>query len=200
MLEYILVFIYGGFFVNIVYGCNSVIVIKMVVKLGDYVVIEVGFGVDLGVEKFLNIKVCMVDIKFEMVVIVVIICVLKMYGGVFKECLNEENIEVLEVGIENFEKYIEMIQVFGVFYVVVVNCFVIDLKDEVEVFMNWCVLKNVFVVLIEVWEKGGEGGVMFVEKIFEVMNEIESQFLFFYDVLVLISEKVEVIVKIVYGV
>lgn len=85
MLENILVIIYGGLFVNIVYGCNSVIVIIMVVKLGDYVIIEVGFGVDLGVEKFLDIKVCVVGIKLEVVVIVVTICVFKMYGGVVKD-------------------------------------------------------------------------------------------------------------------
>lgn len=85
MIEGILVFVYGGFFVNIVYGCNSILVIKMVLYLGDYVVIEVGFGGDLGGEKFLDIKVFFLGKVFDVVVIVVMICVLKMYGGLVKD-------------------------------------------------------------------------------------------------------------------
>lgn len=50
-------------------------------SLVDYVIIEVGFGVDLGVEKFLNIKCWMVGFLFKVIVLVVIICVLKYYGG-----------------------------------------------------------------------------------------------------------------------
>lgn len=52
-------FVYVGFFVNIVYGNFLVLVDKIVLKLvGEegFVVIEVGFGVDIGMEKFFNIK------------------------------------------------------------------------------------------------------------------------------------------------
>lgn len=80
-----MVFVYGGLFVNIVYGCNFVLVILIVLCLVDYVVIEVGFGVDLGVEKFFDIKMLNFLIFFDVIVIVVILCVLKMYGGVLKE-------------------------------------------------------------------------------------------------------------------
>lgn len=96
--------IYGGLFVNIVYGCNFVMVIKFVLKFGDVVIIEVGFGVDLGVEKFFDIKCRYVGIKFECVVIVVIIRVLKYYGGVLKMELNVFNVDVLVKGIINLEK------------------------------------------------------------------------------------------------
>lgn len=59
ILEGIFVFVYVGFFVNIVYGNFLVLVDKIVLKLvGEegFVVIEVGFGVDIGMEKFFNIK------------------------------------------------------------------------------------------------------------------------------------------------
>src|SRR5437763_1963721 len=48
--------IHGGPFANIAYGCNSVMARKAALKLADYVVIESGFGADLGEEKFLDIK------------------------------------------------------------------------------------------------------------------------------------------------
>ena len=163
-LEHTPALIHGGPFANIAHGCNSVIATKMAAKLGDYVVTEAGFGADLGAEKFLNIKARMADIKPETVVIVATIRALKMHGGVPKERLNEENIEALEAGIENLEKHIETIQAFGVPYVVAVNRFVTDSKGEVEALMNWCASKNVPVALTEVWEKGGEGGVMLAEK------------------------------------
>ncbi|WP_318618464.1 formate--tetrahydrofolate ligase [Priestia megaterium] len=198
-LEHTPALIHGGPFANIAHGCNSVIATKMAAKLGDYVVTEAGFGADLGAEKFLNIKARMADIKPEMVVIVATIRALKMHGGVPKERLNEENIEALEAGIENLEKHIETIQAFGVPYVVAVNHFVTDSKGEVEALMNWCASKNVPVALTEVWEKGGEGGVMLAEKILEVMNETESQFSPLYDVSASIPEKVEAIAKTVYG-
>lgn len=93
-------------FVNIVYGCNSILVIKIVLRLVDYVVIEVGFGVDFGGEKFLDIKVFNLKKVLDVVVIVVIICVLKMYGGMKKDEFKNENFDVLKIGFVNLKCYI----------------------------------------------------------------------------------------------
>ena len=49
-------FVHGGPFANIAHGCNSVIATKMALAHADWVVTEAGFGVDLGAEKFLDIK------------------------------------------------------------------------------------------------------------------------------------------------
>lgn len=75
--------------------------ISIVFWLGEYVVIEVGFGVDFGVEKFLDIKVFVFGKVLDCVVIVVMICVLKMYGGVLKIEFSEENVDVLVKGFIN---------------------------------------------------------------------------------------------------
>ena len=65
-------------------------------KLADYVVTEAGFGVDLGAEKFLDIKCRKSNLKPSCVVIVATIRALKMHGGVTKDDLKDENIDALK--------------------------------------------------------------------------------------------------------
>lgn len=155
---------------NIVYGCNLILVIEIVCDLVDIVVMEVGFGLDLGVEKFMDIKVCEVGFDLVVVVVVVMICVLKMYGGVVKDNLKEENVEVVKVGIVNLECYVNNIKKFGVELVVVINVFIYDIDVEVEYVKFWVKENNVWIVLIEVWEKGGKGGVDLVNEVLEVID------------------------------
>ena len=54
-LEHTPALIHGGPFANIAHGCNSVLATKLALKYGDYAVTEVGFGADLGAEKFIDI-------------------------------------------------------------------------------------------------------------------------------------------------
>jgi formyltetrahydrofolate synthetase len=50
------VFVHAGPFANIAHGQNSIIADKIALKLADYVVTESGFGADIGMEKFFDIK------------------------------------------------------------------------------------------------------------------------------------------------
>ena len=84
----------GGPFANIAHGCNSVIATKLAMKLGDYVVTEAGFGADLGAEKFLDIKCRKAGIKPDAVVCVATIKALKYHGGMQKEEITNESIDV----------------------------------------------------------------------------------------------------------
>lgn len=54
----------------------------------------------------------------------------KLYGGVIEVNLDELNIEVFFKGLENIEKYLENIKLFGLNSVVVFNKFDIDLEEE----------------------------------------------------------------------
>ena len=76
--------IHGGPFANIAHGCNSIIATKTSLDLSDYVVTEAGFGADLGVEKFLDIKCRKGNLAPSVVVLVATIRALKMHGGVEK--------------------------------------------------------------------------------------------------------------------
>ena len=50
------VFVHAGPFANIAHGQSSIIADKIALKLADYVVTESGFGADIGMEKFFDIK------------------------------------------------------------------------------------------------------------------------------------------------
>lgn len=198
MLENNLVLVYGGFFVNIVYGCNLVMVMWVVLVLLDYVVIEVGFGVDLGVEKFLDIKCCLVGFVFDVVVLVVIVWVLKMNGGVVCVDLVVEDVVVLIRGCVNLGCYIENLYGFGLFVVVVINYFIIDIDVEIQVLYDYCVCYYVKVVLCCYWVEGGVG---VEELVCVVVVYVESgvvQFVLIYFDDMMLWDKIQIVCKCIY--
>ena len=191
--------IHGGPFANIAHGCNSIIATKLALKLGDYVVTEAGFGADLGAEKFFDIKCRYGNLKPDCVVLVATIRALKHHGGVKKEELNVENLDALNKGIVNLEKQIENIKKYNVPVVVSINKFVTDTSKEIQIIEDFCKKNEVQVSLSEVWEKGGEGGVDLANKVLETIENKESNFEVLYDEKLDIEEKVEAIVKEIYG-
>ncbi|MDF2699107.1 MAG: Formate--tetrahydrofolate ligase [Haloplasmataceae bacterium] len=199
-LENTPVLVHGGPFANIAHGCNSIIATKLAQKLGDYVITEAGFGADLGAEKFFDIKSRIGNIKPSAVVIVATIRALKMHGGVSKDQLKTENVEALLKGTENLQKHIETVQSFNLPYVVSINRFVSDTDAELEALLKWGNERNHPIELCEVWEHGGKGGIKLANRLVELIeNTKESKFDFLYDVNDTIENKIEKIVKVVYG-
>lgn len=191
--------IHGGPFANIAHGCNSIIATNMGRKLADYVITEAGFGADLGAEKFLNIKSRIAGIKPSAVVIVATIRALKMQGGVAKDALATENVSALTKGIENLEKHIETIKAFGLPYVVGINKFITDTKEEVNALLTWAEVHNHPVALSEVWEHGGDGGVELANAILEQIENTPNKFAHLYDLEDSIENKINKIATTVYG-
>ena len=192
-------FVHGGPFANIAHGCNSVTATKLAMKLGDYAITEAGFGADLGAEKFLDIKCRAASLKPSAVVIVATIRALKMYGGMAKTELNEENTEALLKGIPNLLRHVSNIKnVYKLPSVVAINKFPTDTDKEVQVIIDECKKLGVNVVLSDVWAKGGEGGIELAEEVVRLC-EMENDFSFSYEDDLSIEEKIEAIVKRVYG-
>ena len=192
-------FVHGGPFANIAHGCNSVTATKLAMKLGDYAITEAGFGADLGAEKFLDIKCRMAGLKPSAVVIVATIRALKMHGGVAKNELNEENVDALLRGIPNLLRHVSNIKnVYKLPSVVAVNKFPTDTDKEVQVIIDECKKLGVNVVLSDVWAKGGEGGIELAEEVVRLCEE-ENDFTFCYEDDLSIREKIESIVKKIYG-
>jgi formate--tetrahydrofolate ligase len=190
--------IHGGPFANIAHGCNSILATQTALKLGDYVVTEAGFGADLGAEKFLDIKCRFGGLNPSAVVIVATVRALKHHGGVLKTDLSMPNVEALKKGIVNLEKQIENIRKFNLEPVVAINRFMSDSDEElafIEEFLNNI---NVNVALTEVWEKGGEGGEALAHKVVEVAENAKI-YKPLYEVEKPIKEKIETIVKEIYG-
>jgi len=192
-------FIHGGPFANIAHGCNSIMATKMALKLGDYAVTEAGFGADLGAEKFLDIKCRYGGLKPEAVVIVGTIRALKMHGGVDKKSLQEENVEALKAGFVNLKKQVENIRKFGLPAVVAMNRFPTDTEEEIKVMRALCEELGVEVALSEVFTKGGEGGIELAEKVVSIVEKGEANYKPLYEVDKSIPEKVETIVREIYG-
>ncbi len=192
-------FVHGGPFANIAHGCNSVTATKLAMKLGDYAVTEAGFGADLGAEKFLDIKCRMAGLKPSAVVIVATIRALKMHGGMAKTELNEENTEALLRGIPNLLRHVSNIKdVYKLPSVVAINKFPTDTDREVQVIIDECKKLGVNVVLSDVWAKGGEGGIELAKEVVRLCEE-ENDFTFCYEDNLSIEEKIESIVKKIYG-
>ena len=190
--------IHGGPFANIAHGCNSVMATKFALKFADIVVTEAGFGADLGAEKFLDIKCRFAGLTPSAVVIVATVRALKMHGGLPKAELDKVDMAALEKGLANLTKHIETVQAYGLPAVVAINAFPTDTKEELDFVEKKCNELGAEVALSQVWAKGGEGGIALAEKVLSAMEQ-ENHFNFAYDVNQSIPEKIEAVVKRVYG-
>ncbi len=191
--------VHGGPFANIAHGCNSVIATKMAMKLGDYAVTEAGFGADLGAEKFLDIKCRAAGLTPDAVVVVATVRALKMHGGLSKTELANEDLGALERGIPNLLRHVSNIKnVYKLPCVVAVNRFPTDTDAEIELIIRRCRELGVNVVLSTVWADGGKGGVDLAEEVVRLCEE-KNDFSFSYELDCTIEEKIENVVRRVYG-
>ena len=192
--------VHGGPFANIAHGCNSVTATKMAMKLGDYAVTEAGFGADLGAEKFLDIKCRMAGLTPSAVVMVATVRALKMHGGLDKKALGEENLEALGKGVPNLLRHVSNIKnVYKLPCVVAVNRFPTDTDNEINFIIEKCRELGVNVVLSNVWAEGGKGGEELAKEVVRLCEEEKGDFTFSYETDLTIEEKIDAIVKKVYG-
>ncbi len=192
-------FVHGGPFANIAHGCNSVMATRMALKTGDYAVTEAGFGADLGAEKFLDIKCRMAGLVPDAVVVVATVRALKMHGGLSKTELGEENLAALERGLPNLLRHVSNVKnVYGLPCVVAVNRFPTDTDAEIALVIEKCKALGVNVALSTVWAEGGKGGEELAREVVRLCEE-KGDFRFAYDEKAPIKEKIEAVVKKIYG-
>ena len=193
-------FVHGGPFANIAHGCNSVIATKCAMRMADYAITEAGFGADLGAEKFLDIKCRYAGLTPSAVVIVATVRALKMHGGLLKTELAEENIPALERGIPNLLRHVSNIKnVYKLPSVVAINRFPTDTDKEIEFIIDECKKLGVNVVLSTVWAEGGKGGMDLAREVVRLCEEEKGDFTFAYELDGSIEDKIEAVVKKVYG-
>ena len=193
-------FVHGGPFANIAHGCNSVMATKLALKMGDYTVTEAGFGADLGAEKFLDIKCRMAGLVPSAVVIVATVRALKMHGGLKKTELAAEDLGALEAGIPNLLRHVSNIRnVYGLPCVVAVNRFPTDTDAEIDFIIAKCRELSVNTVLSTVWADGGAGGEALAHEVVRLCEEEKGDFRFSYGLELGIREKIEAVVRKIYG-
>ncbi|MBE6616558.1 MAG: formate--tetrahydrofolate ligase [Ruminococcaceae bacterium] len=193
-------FVHGGPFANIAHGCNSVIATKMALKMGDYTITEAGFGADLGAEKFLDIKCRAAGLVPDAVVVVATVRALKMHGGLAKTQLGTEDLGALEAGIPNLLRHVSNIKnVYKLPCVVAVNRFPTDTDREIDFIIAKCRELGVNTCLSTVWANGGKGGEELAREVVRLCEEEKGDFTFSYELDGTIADKIEAVVKKVYG-
>jgi len=200
-------FVHAGPFANIAHGNSSVVADQVAVKLADYVVTESGFGADVGMEKFFDIKCRVSGLIPNCVVLVATVRALKMHGGLGRVVagkplpkeLTEENLEYLQKGAANMVAHINIARRFGIPVVVAINRFTNDTDREIELIRRMAVDAGAEdAVPCEHWAKGGAGAVDLANAVIAAC-ERPSDFRFLYPVDIPIKEKIEAIATQVYG-
>ena len=192
-------FVHAGPFGNIAHGCNSVLATRAALGLADVVITEAGFGSDLGAEKFFNIKCRFAGLNPEAAVLVATVRALKLNGGAAKNTLGTEDLAALERGLPNLEHHIQNVSQFGLPVVVAVNRFQTDSDAELKMVSDCARRLGVRVALNEVWAKGGEGGIDLAHAVLDMLKVGGARYAPLYSTDLPIAEKIELIVKKVYG-
>ncbi len=191
--------VHAGPFGNIAHGCNSVIATKTGLALADIVLTEAGFGSDLGAEKFFDIKCRFAGLEPEAAVLVATVRALKLNGGANKKNLATEDLVALEKGLPNLALHIQNVAQYGVPVIVAINRFTTDSDAELEMVADFARKHDVRVALNEVWEKGGAGGEELAREVFDSLEHDTSAYKPLYDARRPIKEKIDTIVRKVYG-
>ncbi|HVH39651.1 MAG TPA: formate--tetrahydrofolate ligase [Gemmatimonadaceae bacterium] len=192
-------FVHAGPFGNIAHGCNSILATRAALAVGDVVVTEAGFGSDLGAEKFFDIKCRFGDLRPEAAVVVATIRALKMNGGAVKTELAKEDLGALERGLPNLLHHIANVRQFGMPLVVAINRFGTDTDAELEMVRAAAEKAGARVALCDVFAKGGAGGEALAREVLAILAEGKAKFAPVYDAALPIKEKIDAIVKKVYG-
>ncbi|HOM95235.1 MAG: formate--tetrahydrofolate ligase [Candidatus Methanofastidiosa archaeon] len=196
-IEHTPAIVHGGPFANISIGTNSIIATNIALKLADFVVIEAGFGADLGAEKFFNIVSRNGNFSPSVVVLVVTCKAIKYHGGL-KDIITYHDEEAFRKGLKNVEKHIDNLKLFGVPIVVSINKFDFDRDQEIEMIKNLCSKKKVPVALSTMFSEGGKGGLELANIVLELSKQ-KNTFRPLYELSDDIEKKIDIIAKKIYG-
>src|SRR5215216_2359306 len=198
--------VHAGPFANIAHGQSSIIADKIALKLSDYVITESGFGADIGMEKFMDIKCRYSGLIPQVVVLVATVRALKMHGGGPKVVAGkplaaeytEENLDLLRKGMPNMIQHIENALKYGVNVVVAVNSFATDTPAEVELIQGAALEAGAMdAVVSRHWMDGGKGAIALAEAVVKAA-ERPSSFEFLYPLDQPIKTKIETICREIY--
>ncbi len=200
------VFIHAGPFANIAHGNSSILADKIALKLADYVVTESGFGSDIGMEKFFDIKCRYSGLVPDCVVLVATIRALKMHGGgptvvpgrPLDEAYRRENLAMLGQGVANLARHVEIARTFGVPVVVAINRYPTDSDAEIRLVIQAAEAAGAeAAVEASHWADGGAGAVDLAEAVMAACQR-PGRFRLLYDGSMSIREKIATIARKIY--
>jgi formate--tetrahydrofolate ligase len=153
-------FVHAGPFGNIAHGTSSVISQEMGLRLADYVVNEVGFGADLGAEKYFDIVMGQAGITPAAAVLVTT-----------AQSIRNQGKGDLEHGLPNLGRHIDNLRRFGVPTIVAINRFPADTDADLKRLAEYCAEHGTTTALSEAFTKGGPGDKELAEKVVALIDE-----------------------------
>jgi formyltetrahydrofolate synthetase len=203
------VFVHAGPFANIAHGNSSILADKIGLKLADFVVTESGFGADMGMEKFFDIKCRASGLVPNVVVLVATVRALKMHGGgpavvagaPLDKAYTDENLDLLRAGLPNMIHHIKIARKYGIPVVVAINPFSTDTEAELGLVQKAALEEGgaEAAVISRHWELGGEGAVELARAVMAAAEK-PANFKYLYPLKgTTIKEKIETIAREVYG-
>ncbi len=200
--------VHAGPFANIAHGNSSILADRIGLKLADYVITESGFGADMGMEKFFDIKCRYSGLIPSAVVLVATVRALKMHGGGPKvvagkpldPAYTSENLDLLRAGLPNLLHHIRIARKYGIPVVVAVNSFATDTPAELELIRQASIEEGGAedALVCRHWELGGEGAVDLARAVVKACEK-PSNFQFLYPLDWGIKQKIEAIAAEIYG-
>lgn len=204
------VLVHAGPFANIAHGCNSIIADEIGLKLvgsEGFVCTEAGFGSDIGMEKFCNIKCRNSGRNPDAVVLVTTVRAIKMHGGgdavtpgtPLSKQYTEENLELLEKGLPNLLQHISNGRAFGLPVVVSINAHVADTAAEHQLLKAAALKAGAFAAVVSThWSDGGAGAVPLADAVIEAC-QLQNKFQLLYDLELPLVDKMNKIAQTMYG-
>jgi formate--tetrahydrofolate ligase len=169
-------FVHGGPFGNIAHGTNSIRATRLALKLGEYALVETGFGSDLGFEKFCDIVAAQSHLSPDAAVIVASGRALKLHGGVSKNQLAQENVKAIMAGMPNLLRHIDIVRQFGLPAIVAINIFPPDTEAELSALEQELQNAGVPAARADVYGRGGDGGRELASCLVDLVRREPSQF------------------------
>ncbi|KAF8447962.1 formate--tetrahydrofolate ligase-domain-containing protein [Boletus edulis BED1] len=211
------VFVHAGPFANIAHGNSSILADRVALKLAGtepgessdrvgYVLTEGGFGADMGMEKFCNIKCRVSGLKPDATVVVATTRALKMHGGgpevtpgkPLADTYTKEDVVTLQKGCQNLARHIQNARKFGLKVIIAINRFSSDTDTELELIRREALAAGADAAVVSShWAEGGAGARSLAEAVVATC-EGESNFKFLYDLDLPIDEKIDIICKEIY--
>lgn len=208
------VFVHAGPFANIAHGNSSIVADQIALKLvgeDGFCITEAGFGADIGMEKFFNIKCRYSGLTPQCAVIVATVRALKMHGGgpdvtagkPLDHVYREENLPLVENGTANLLHHIANIRKFGVTPVVAINRFATDTPAELEAVRQLCLGQGAFAAVVaNHWAEGGAGATDLGNAVIEACaasRQAGSPFQFLYPLSLSLKDKIATVCREIYG-
>lgn len=200
-------FIHAGPFANIAHGNSSILADQIGLRVSDYLVTEGGFGMDMGGEKFFDIKCRASGLVPNAALLVATVRALKMHSGRFVIAagkplppgLEQEDLDALRAGIGNLEKQIENVRLFGIPVVVAINKFPTDTEAEIAFVREAALAAGASAAHVStMFADGGKGGEELAHALVAACDE-PSSFRMLYPSEMPLVQKIETLATKLYG-